>query len=314
MITRCLPATVESSPQFGCFVLVGDAAVANLDHDIRTEILPYLKRFSTLPSDIQIEAQAVAAALSPVHFFSEIVTAWEAHNALAFEIDAFLCSVHLDPVLASGLHHLPTLKRLISEALATERRKRVFSAAVKPALERHFDWARRRYALSDTEFNMIITPSKPSFWISYDIDHLRYLLCKADERLALGEQLINKYHARSWVVLSKRLERDFASFTKHAQAQTRLTALESAVRRNKSNATESFYLTLWRPDLRAIRSIVEYDNCDEYEFGSNHFGVPDLYLRRLFVKICVSAGLLPAREGILCYSDAEIQSANNALK
>lgn len=284
----------------------------NIDSEMKKEVIPFVKAFNTLPSQIQDESNKFAETLNPISYFSRLETGWKKHNETAILIDDFLDDYYSGRITISSDKVIERAHELLKQAFNTEHEKRVFSAGVKIALERYITEAIYKYKLSNEEVNILITPGVVNYWAYYKGEHLKFLLAKQTESESydvLQRTICKTFHAEEVIVLNARLERDFVAYENDIQKiRDDLSEYECLISRVEEFRIKGVYLTLGRSDLRYIQKIMAYDNLEEYLFGSNLFGIPDLYLRRLLIKKMVEAKILEEKPGVLFYKEDELLS------
>lgn len=288
---------------------------------IREEVIPYVKRFTSLPLHIAEEAICRAETETASGFFRNLERSWLEHNAFAVEIDRFLESNAVWPDFAIQINSLSSAISLFEKAVMVENQKRIYSAGVKHALDRVMKNAAARYRLSEEEIRTIFTLWEPSFWVYRNGAHASWVLSqrsKVPNSSSISvKELCNVFHGGSELVLSERSEESWLLKLRQADASSLLAisqqwltcAAESAMRE-----TEADYLALERPDLKAARNLVRYDNLTELLFGENLWGLPDLLLRKMVVNSLVRLGRIDSRQSVLMYSVAEIKQGKTHEK
>jgi hypothetical protein len=294
------------------------SALANIDQEIESEVLPYVKTFNALPDQVQAEARYVAETLNPVEYFNNLYGAWKDHNELARTIDGYLFQIYSGQLSPDSCFALKQARKLLEQAFETEHRKRVYSAGVKIALDRYIQLALERYNLSQKGFYILLTPGVMNFWTSYQGEHAEYVYAEKTSANGIGaikDRLCKMFHAEEEIIFSSRLKKDFGEIQDYTPSQLKLIIDE--FQKYKSNVRElvvkGFYLTLGRPDLEYIQKIISYDNCQEYLFGCNLYGIPDLYLRRLMIQTLVNRAVIDSRDGVFFYSKDELMKGLNHM-
>ncbi len=296
--------------EFRFFSTLSPLVLRDMDGEIRKEVMPFLRRFESLPEKIQKESSIRATSLNLFEYQSALAQGWSSHNSVAKDIDTFLTEVRSTDDSLS-LCHIQTLHSLLDQAFAVEHEKRVMSAGVKIILERSIEYVKKKIQLTDEELRLSLTVSVPNFWIVYNARHLEFFLRSlrgAKNAPILGDRLRTDFHGSNELVMHGRIEREFLSSSRSSlkilkAMVSKYKAIDSRLR---NRSLEGAYIALERPDLQAIRSIMTYDNFDEYCFGQNLFGIPDLFLRRFAIDLLVKRGLVERRDCVLFYSEEEI--------
>lgn len=301
-----------SPSKFAFFKHLERSTLEAIDDEIRKEVLPFVKQFASLDPKIQNEAINEASTLPPTVYSFKLRSSWREHNRIAFLIDS-----HLGVALNTELSLDPTKdlltreRELLEVAFYAENAKRVYSAGVKHALQRYWQESVSRYNLLPDDLMVLFTPWNGDFWTNYQRDHLRYVLgLRENPQLAEGLKgaVINKYHASEQAVFEGRLKKGFSHLFGQTTVglQQLLDSYGGLDERRRENFVRGVYLTLERPDLRAIQEIVSYDNLEEYLFACNLYGIPDLFLRKLVISRLVGRGLVDERKGVLFYTREEL--------
>jgi len=304
--------------KFRFFQYLAASTLANLDQEIASEVLPYVKTFNALPDQIQVEARYVAETLNPVEYFNNLSGAWKDHNELASTIDDYLFQIYSGQLSPDSCFALKQARELLERAFATEHNKRIYSAGVKIALDRYIESAIARYNLLPDELYILLTPGVVNFWTSYRGEHAEYIYAtKKSPRAAsaLRECLCKRFHAEEEAIFNSRLGRDFREFHDYTLSELNWIIKEFQACKAKVNelGIKGFYLTLEKPDLKYVQRIISYDNYEEYLFGYNLFGIPDLYLRRQMINTLVNHGAIDKRNGVLFYSKDELLKGLNVM-
>lgn len=281
---------------------------------IRDEVVPYVKRFDSLPPKIAEKAISRAEAETTPQFFGNLERSWLDHNKLASNIDCFLESNANWNNFEVRRDSLSSAIAMFEEAVQVEDEKRVYSAGVKHALNRVMEVATVRYRLSDEEIRKVFTLWHPSFWVFRNGAHASLVLSQRTEVPNFSsmstQELCNVFHGGSELVLRERgHEPWFARLKQMDSTSLQLISeqWQAYVSAGVSLEIEAGYLTLGRPDLQAARNLVRYDNLTELLFGENLWGLPDLLLRKMTVNTLVRLGRLDARSSVLMYDIAEIK-------
>lgn len=297
---------------FKMYQYMDSSVLRGIDLTIRNEVLPYVKQFKSLPTDIQEDAKSVAEQESINCFFNNLKESWRQHNRTAMEVDAFLALFYGGRVALNDVSTLRHARRLIAEAFAVERKKRVYSAGVKSALEYHLPLLTDRFCLSQDDLNILLSIGRLNFWMYRYGEHCLYLLAKMEgnpRAKKIKKNIINVFHAGEHILFSSRID-DICRRVSGSRSllEKEVINYERLARRARDIGIQGGYLTLGRADLKSVQGLIQYDNLDEYLFGYNLYGVPDLLLRKEVTRFLTGLGYLVELPSVLQYTEEEILS------
>lgn len=205
--------------KWGLLAKLKKEELTTIDDQIAREVAPFVKKFAVLPPDVQDAAYAAANSYLPTGFLNELVNAWAEHNRLASIIDTFLVNSFDFSGGTFLKKHLLRAERLLRQAIDAERRKRIISAAVKPALEIYTRWAQERFGITDEETWMLLTPPQLNFWSTYEVAHLQLIVKERSLGSCcyeLRKRLAEKFHAEELAVLQTRLAKQFPQYLEYS--------------------------------------------------------------------------------------------------
>lgn len=296
---------------FKIFKWLDSFLLKNIDLIVEDEVIPYIKSIRSLPSNIQHDVRTAATQESIESFLNNLKDSWQKHNELAIRIDDYLASFYKGDFTLSNTEVLESTQRLICEAFSAEKKKRVYSAGVKIALEHHLPQLKNRYCLSKEDVNLLLTSWRPDFWTFRYGEHCLYRLAQIENGLDLDteQELADMFHAGEKVLLKSRLPIICGKFQDKKSLRRKVAVYRQNIRNIKEIEIHGGYLVLGRNDLKSVQELVQYDNRNEYLFGYNLFGIPDLFLRKEITKFLVKMGYLRALPSVLQYSEKQIISA-----
>lgn len=284
---------------------------------IRREVVPYMRSLAVLSPELQQETLQRVGAESAAEFFNNLARTWKEHNAFAMEIDRFLSNHANWATLQMREEWLTEALTLFERAHRIETEKRLYTAGVKEALDKAIDQCRPRYRLSDKTLALLLGLQEPSYWSFRNGAHASWRLSQngvSSSNAPIPQidtsQLCKIFHSGCSDVLSERLSEPWLAklVTMDVEALKKVVQSWSETHVDgRKRQTELGYLVIERPELKAIQNLIKYDNLTEMLFGSNLWGVPDLFLRRLTVNALVRLGSIDSRESVLMYTVDELK-------
>lgn len=288
---------------------------------IRDEVIPYMRSLAVLPTAMRGEALSRVEIEDVQTFFENLRRSWQEHNQLALEIDAF--------VMANGSWRRfeisePALEQAITlfeRADRNETEKRLYTAGVKEAIDKAMHAARMRYRLSDEEITLLLELPEPTYWAYRNGVHAQWLLARrgigflsAPAPAMATAGLCNIFHAGCEGVLNERRSDKWLRELLLMETEGLLRVFQmwtEVYTAAPEKRVKIGYLTLERPDLKAIQNLIRYDNLVELLFGANLWGVPDLFLRKMTINTLIRLGRIDARDSVLMYSVDELRQSRS---
>ena len=251
-------------------------------------------------------------------FLNELKHRWNWHNLFYEDIfePAFLevvkeKNIELTPKDIEEIIEIYITCCLVDEATL------VTSGAIKKHLEYHLPYI----SLSCEDVNeqdalfMLLTPPVESFFIAYQIDHLKYIiLLKSDIELAkeYKKYLLNKYHANDEMIFKGRFAKKFSNDMERSIEEL-LTKIDMC--KIKDNyKTQHFYFTFGHEDRSAFRDLLIYDNIDEKLISSQLIGISGFLFRKKVLEYLDSSNILKNSGYIYEYSKDTIIDNLQKLK
>lgn len=297
---------------FKMYQWLGPSVLRRIDSIIKNEVAPYVKQIQSLPSDIQNDAKNAAAQESISSFVANLKRNWWEHNKTALEIDVFLASLYRGDATLNDMGSLLIARKLLIDAFSVEKKKRIYSAGVKIALEYHLPQLVDRYCLSKKDVDILLTPWQVNFWMYRYGEHCLYRLKQVEgnsNAKAIKQDITNIFHAGEDVLFRSRVRRICGDvFQNEVALRKEVTNYRGYIQHAREIGISGGYLVLGRPDLKSVQELIRYDNRDEYLFGYNLYGVPDLFLRKEIIQFLVKRGCLYVLPSVLQYTEREILS------
>jgi len=297
---------------FKMYRWLNPSVLSGIDSTIRSEVLPYVKQVQSLPFDIQNDANTAAIQESIGSFVANLKNGWCQHNETAVEIDAFLASFYKGDITLDDIEGLRIARRLLIDAFRVERKKRVYSAGVKVAIEHHLPRLVDRFRLSKEDVNILLSTWRVNFWTYRYGEHCLYRLRQIEgnsQAKTLRRNITNVFHAGEDVLFRSRVHKICGDVSKNKTTLRKEVAnYIKYIRHTQEMEIHGGYLVLGRADLKSVQELIQYDNRDEYIFGYNLYGVPDLFLRKEITQFLFKRGYLPILPSVLQYTEREILS------
>lgn len=296
---------------FKMFSVLSPKVLANIDEMVIKEVTPYIKTMQALPEEIQLAATHQAKYLTSEEYFANLKDGWKAHNDLAQEIDKHLVRFYTSKDSFENNDYIGLTRELIRKAFATERKKRIYSAGVKLSIDANLPWFTDRYKLTASDTQLLLSCWRTNFWELRRGMHAEYLLCRrtaSKEESSLEQNILTTFHAGEQLLLESRLSNHMSALHEGSESYLRkiLEGYHSSLKSSKEILVKGGYLTQDRPDLKALQKLVDYDNRQEYLFGYNLHGMPDLFLRKEVANLLVSHELLDVRSSVVFYDEPEL--------
>lgn len=299
--------------------LLGTGAFRRLDEAVQNEVAPYVSTINALPISIQNQAR-IAADQDPTDFLEELKKAWKAHNELATELSTFLYDLYSGRTHWMSSEIVVTAQALLDRAFDTEDRKRIYSAGVKLALERHIDTCKQRFRLTKDDVTLLLSCWRPDFW-SYRLGvHARLCLIERSAggpNVELRERVARDLHGGETLLLEERLTRPPLKSLGPMSGQELsniVRKMDEIEKRTREFSHRGCYLIMGRPILKAIQGIIQYDNFYEHLFGYNRYGIPDFFFRKEVCWLLQRRGLLENKPSVVFYCRDELLNGLRALK
>jgi hypothetical protein len=208
-----------------------------------------------------------------------------------------------------SLSELKMANKLLSLSLYSELEKDCLMALNKTILTELADDLKKKYRLSEAEFQLLMTPSFETFFTKYHFDHFEYAV---NSDLALKEeqrkQLIANYHANDSELFSLRFaDMHFPDGSNLSD----LLALQRNTIADRSAKKTAFIAD--RDDLKAFEKLLEYDNFLDFKYRYNLEACPEYYIRKMLFAECQSQGIFVGVNKPLVLTDTEFIDGVNKL-
>lgn len=295
---------------FNMYQYLNPSVLKNIDAVINAEVIPFVKSFQSLSIEIQNKARTVAMKESPCCFVNNLKHSWQIHNKTALDIDGFLTSLYKGDIRLDNIEILNIASKLLSKAFDSERKKRIYSAGLKISIDYHLPKLISRYNLSREDVNTLLSIWKVNFWTYRYGEHCLYRLRQIKKKLQtkdVQQSIISIFHAGENTLFKSRFGKICGNaFNNSVLLKREVANYKRHILRTKNFEIHGIYLTQNRPALKSIQELILYDNREEYVFGYNLYGIPDLFLRKELVNFLVKRKYLPLFSSVLKYTKKEI--------
>lgn len=277
---------------------------SNIDKKLVDDLL-YANRYFGSSNPNMAKHVSYEAKSSPTYFYQKLVERWNWHhsffeNLLEPAIPSLIESDHF----SVSPHQLKALREAYSATSLVDLTTLPMTVAIKT----HLNIWTEKYAraMSEEEKSLLITPPRATFFTEYVQDHVKYISCSREDPVKseqLKEQLLKKYHANDEVIFFGRMKK-FKNYL--VQSDEQLAKTISQLDIEQDYKIRHFYSTIEKPQLKAIRDILIYDNYDEYMILMGLIGISGHVLRKKVLQYLNDSEILPNEGSIYEFSDKQI--------
>lgn len=249
----------------------------------------------------------------PTLFYKHLVDRWDWHNnfyegLLEPALPLILESNHF----SLSPYRIKALTNSYSACSAVDMATLPMTGAIKSYLN---VWTvKLSIYMSDEEKRVLLTPPTESFYAKYAQDHLTYIYySKINPKKSeiFKAELLKKYHADDNKVFAGRITK----FEKYVHQMPKKLKQEI----NKYDIKDEykidhFYSTIEKPQLKAIRDIITYDNYDEYLILYSLIGISGYILRKRVLEYLNDTKILPNSGKIYEFSDNKVVNSLKKLE
>ena len=189
----------------------------------------------------------------------------------------------------------------------------VTSGAIKKHLQYQLDLVSNSNFIEEEKF-MLLTPPVNTFFSQYQTEHLMYIyLLKTDFQKAstYKKYLLEKYHANDEIIFQSRFNKKFKSRIDDSVISLLKDIKEYQI--SDEYKTKHFYFTLERPERKAFRDIIIYDNLDEKNIATSLVGISGFLFRKYILSLLNNANILKNDGFIYEFTDDVIVDGLNRL-
>lgn len=277
------------------------------ESQIPTRIRPFL----TLHKESLGNEIEAAKQLPTEDYLDLFKDSWERHANACDTIDDFLMERISSRYPQWSLEEIEMVRSLFIEAYETNREKNIASGGVKDRIEASAKELAVKYKWGETELDICLTPSHPTFHVKYNLDHMKYItMTNETDKHNLQNYLVKQYHHNSEDFLNARLS--------HMSFRSIDASILTAIVKNTENSIEksaskkSEFLAIY-PEAEAIDNLIVFDNWQEYLYAYTQRAFPDLYLREEILIQAKSLGIEVSSEA-LSYNNEGILEILSKMK
>ncbi len=249
-------------------------------------------------------------------FTQELKKAWQEHNNHALILDEFLCRLAQSRSEILTIEKILWLKNIFRIVFEVERKKFIYSLAIKKVLDSVLERLKRRYYFFDVhDISLLLTSSQGTFWTTYHTQHQQWIVNKRLKRAKYpsitADFLFQQYHLLDEDLFKIRLEK-FVDQYKVSISEL-IRRIEESLQFDRLHWIHKFYLTIERPDLREFDELLMFDNVTEPLYRCQWWGMPDFLFRRYVVLLLNTYKLLGRGQNFFEYSLGEVLEAFDGL-
>jgi hypothetical protein len=247
-----------------------------------TEIQPFIRDYFQRHKDEILSHQPESAG----KYLDNTARAWDIHLAVNRQIDCFLSYEYRNIFGDWSPEEWNMAKRLLIAGMETDHLKVMYSGGIKRKLNSEIEKLTKRYESVDPEFSsLMMTPSFQSFYISWELEHRKYLLqtVKGNNVDVLKAELLERYHSGDEGVFKLRLN-EIKEKNKDKTPEQLETEIQKIESKCKEGAIKKIYSLIGRPDFQEFENLLKFDNTTEYEYTYSLKGLPDLFLREEILR------------------------------
>lgn len=285
---------------------------SDIDQRLVDDLL-YANRYFGSSNPNMAKQVAYEAKSPPVYFYQHLVERWDWHHSF-FEklLEPALPSIVESDHFSVSPHQLRALREAYYATSLVDLTTLPMTVAIKSHLNIWIEKLSR--TMSEEERGLLLTPPRATFFAEYAQDHIRYILYSREDPAKakqLKEKLLKKYHADDEIIFSGRIEK-FRNYSEQSDEQ--LIQIIGQLDINHDYKIRHFYSTLERPQLKAVRDTLIYDNYEEYMILMGLIGISGHVLRKRVLQYLNDSKILPNDGSIYEFPDQQIVDGLSRLE
>lgn len=252
--------------------------------------------------------------LDSAKFLELLKSRWNWHNKFYEEI--------LEPAVEKyinmntnefSLKDIQELKQIYKTMCKVDQATLIASAAIKKNLKQNIGNVTKGIRSEEEKF-MLLTPPTETFFATYYIDHMKYIMelkkNNIEEANNIKKELLRKYHINDEKIFNGRMQK-FYKYLDMSEEQIKQEIKTSKI--SNEYKVKHFYFTLEHPERKAFRDLLLFDNLDEKYIAKSLVGISGFVLRKKILQILKEEKIINNDKYIYQYNDSQIETFLNQL-